>query len=82
MERKKRNVVFFSRRMGIERHTLLQILQHQALLGKGGGAMQEVSGSIVDNLLTVLPWNMLFRYSSILRLIKIVTRPNQNYKAN
>lgn len=55
MERKKRNVVFFSRRMGIERHTLLQILQHQALLGKGGGAMQEVSGSIVDNLLTVLP---------------------------
>lgn len=46
-------MVFFSRRMGIERHTLLQILQHQALLGKGGGAMQEVSGSIADNLLTV-----------------------------
>ena len=39
--------------MGTERYTLLQILQHQALLGEGGGTMQEVS-ALVDSLFVVL----------------------------
>lgn len=51
--KEKYNLIFFLHRMGTERYTLLQILQHQALLGKGSGIMQEVSGSIVNSLFIV-----------------------------